>query len=171
MIDTVPLPGFTMNAASFAPLRVPPPALARSTGRGLSRSRNGRCAASAVEFAVIAPFLALLVIGMLEIGRGLMVKEMLSDAAQKGCRTGVLPAKSNTDIQNDVNNIMSDNGVSSCTITILVNGVVADVSTAKRFDQVSVKVSVPVSQVFWTTTFFLTNQMVESETVIMMRQG
>jgi Flp pilus assembly protein TadG len=133
--------------------------------------RQDRRGVSAVEFACVAPFLATLVLGMMEIGRGLMVKEILSDAAQKGCRTAALPGKSNTDVQNDVANIMSDNKVTGFTVTILVNGAAADVSTANRFDQISVKVGVPVSQVFWTTTFFLTTQMVESETVVMMRQG
>jgi Flp pilus assembly protein TadG len=124
-----------------------------------------------VEFALLAPFLGILVLGMLEIGRGLMVKEMLSDASQKACRTAALPGKANADVQAEVDNIMSDNGVTGYSTTILVNGNAADVSTANRFDQISVQVSVPVSSVFWTTTFFLTNQMIESESVIMMRQG
>jgi Flp pilus assembly protein TadG len=135
------------------------------------RSSSARSGASAVEFALLLPFLGILVIGMLEIGRGLMVKEMLSDAAQKGCRTAALPGKSNSDVQADVANIMSDNGVTGYTTTILVNGVAADVATANCFDQISVKVAVPISSVYWTTTFFLTSQMLESETVVMMRQG
>jgi Flp pilus assembly protein TadG len=135
------------------------------------RRRGTRSGVSAVEFACVAPFLAILLLGMLEIGRGLMVKEILSDAAQKGCRTAQLPGKTNTDVQNDVANIMSDNNVTGFTVTILVNGSVADVGNSNRFDQISVKVAVPVSQVFWMTTFFLNAQMVESETVVMMRQG
>jgi Flp pilus assembly protein TadG len=138
------------------------------TSLSFPSQRRGACA---VEFAILAPFLGILVLGMLELGRGLMVKEMLSDASQKACRTAALPGKSNTDVQSEVDNIMLDNGVTGYSTTILVNGAVADVSTANRFDQVSVKVSVPVSQVFWTTTFFLTSKMVESETVVMMRQG
>jgi Flp pilus assembly protein TadG len=134
-------------------------------------SRRSRPGVSAVEFAVLAPFIATLVLGMLEIGRGLMVKETLSDATQKACRTAALPGKANSDVTKEVDDIMKDNSVTGYTTTILVNGVVADVSTATRYDQVSVKVAVPASQVFWTTTFYLTATMVESETVVMMRQG
>jgi Flp pilus assembly protein TadG len=130
-----------------------------------------RRGASAVEFALIAPFLAALVLGMIEIGRGLMVKETLSDAAQKACRTAALPGKTSANVQSEVDNIMSDNNVSGYTVTILVNGTAGDVANANRFDQISVKVDVPVSQVAWMTTFFLTAQMLESETVVMMRQG
>lgn len=134
-------------------------------------SRALRRGVAALEFAVIAPFLAALTVGMIEIGRGLIVKEALSGASQKACRTGVLPGKSNSDVQSEVDNIMSDLGVTGYNTTILVNGTAVDVSTATRFDQISVKVAVPVSQVFWMTTFFLTQQSLESETVVMMRQG
>jgi Flp pilus assembly protein TadG len=130
-----------------------------------------RRAASAVEFALVLPFLGILVLGMFEIARALMVKEALSDAAQRACRTASLPGQSNTAVQADVDNIMSDNKITGYTTTIQVNGTTADVSTAQRNDQVSVKVGVPVTQVFWTTTFFVTSQMVESEAVVMLRQG
>jgi Flp pilus assembly protein TadG len=124
-----------------------------------------------VELAFLAPLLGTLILGMFELGRGLMVKEFLSDAAQKACRTAALPGKSNSDVSAEIDNIMSDNSVTGYSYTIQVNGATADVNTAKQYDQVSVKVSVPVSQVFWTTSFFLPASSVESETVIMMRQG
>ena len=135
------------------------------------RLSSSRRAAVAVEFALVLPFLMILVIGMFELGRGIMVKEFLSDASQKGCRTGVLPGKTNADITNDVADIMKDSNVTGYSVTVLVNGVAGDVTTAQRFDKVSVKVSVPTSQVFWVTTFILTSTTVESETVVMMRQG
>jgi Flp pilus assembly protein TadG len=137
------------------------------------RNRGGRArhAAVAVEFALVLPFLMILVLGMFELGRGIMVKEFLSDAAQKGCRTGALPGKANADILNDVADIMSDSNVTGYTVTVLINGVAADVAAAQRFDQISVKVSVPTSQVFWVSTFILNATTVESEIVVMMRQG
>lgn len=138
---------------------------------GRPRPASTRRAAVAVEFAFVLPFLMILVLGMFEIGRGIMVKEFLSDASQKGCRTGALPGKTNADITNDVADIMRDSNVTGYTVTVLVNGVAGDVTTAQRFDQVSVKVSVPTSQVFWVSTFILTATSVESETVVMMRQG
>jgi Flp pilus assembly protein TadG len=126
-----------------------------------------------VEFALLAPLLVSLVLGMFELARGLMVKEMLSDAAQKGCRTGVLPGKTNSDITSDVNNILADNGIASTdvTTTIQVNGRTADLSTANPNDKISVKVAIPVAKVYWVGTVFLSAQSVESETVVMLRQG
>lgn len=133
-----------------------------------------RLGAAAVEFAVIVPFMGLLIYGMFEISRGMMVKEILTNAARKGCNTGIKPGKTNTDIINDVNNILSDNNInsSSATITILVRDQPYSSSTPpKQFDKVSVQVSIPVSATTWGSTWILKGQAIESETVVMMRQG
>jgi Flp pilus assembly protein TadG len=135
--------------------------------------RRTRSAAVVVEFAVLAPILFFLFIGMNELSRGFQVREVLSDAVRKGCRTGVQPQTRSATITSDVNNILSDNNISasSATVTILVNGNAVDASTARQGDQISVKVSVPVSQVYWAGTFFLPASDIESETIVMMRQG
>ena len=131
----------------------------------------GRRAVAAVELAVVLPFIVALVLGLVEIGRGLSVKESLSDAAQKACRAGAQPGKTTAQAQAEVDNIMQDLGITGYSTAILVNGQQTDIKDAKHNDQISVKVSVPVSQVSWTTTFFLSAQDLESETVIMLRQG
>src|SRR5262245_58450199 len=51
------------------------------------RERRG---VAAVEFAVMATLLFTLVFGMIEVGRGMMVAEMLNNAARNGCRVAVL---------------------------------------------------------------------------------
>ena len=132
-----------------------------------------RRAIAAVEFAVVAPFLVLLATGTFEVARGIIVRQVLTDAARKACRTGALPGKASAAVTADVNDILTDNSIatSAATITILVNGQTADASTAQQGDQVSVKVSVPFNKVNWTPLFFFTNASVESETLVMMRQG
>jgi Flp pilus assembly protein TadG len=139
-----------------------------TTCRRLSR---GRLAAAAVEFALVLPFLATILLGMFEISRAILIRELLSDAAQSASRRASLPGKTNADVTAQVDMIMSANNIQGYSTTILVNGAAMDVSYAQRYDQVSVKVSVPVPQVFWVGTLFITNKMIESETVAMMRQG
>jgi Flp pilus assembly protein TadG len=130
-------------------------------------------AAVAVEFAVVLPFLAGLATGAFEVGRAIMVRQVLTDAARKGCRTGALPDRDNTAVTNDVNDILTDNGLkpTDATVTIQVNGVTANASTAQRNDQLSVKVSIPFAKAAWTPLFFFSSSSIESETLIMMRQG
>jgi Flp pilus assembly protein TadG len=134
-----------------------------------ARCRRG---IAATEFAILAPFLTILILGTFELARGIMVKELLNDAARKGCRTGVQPFKANSDVTAAVNNILTDNGIatSSATITIQVNGVTADCITAKQNDRVNVKVAIPTSATFWVSTYFLKSSTVESDSVSMLRQ-
>jgi Flp pilus assembly protein TadG len=132
-----------------------------------------RAGSATVEFAVFVPILAALMLGMFEMGRAINVKDILSDAARKAGRTGILPNKATSDITAEVTNILNDNNISTSqvTMTVLVNGAAADASTAKRGDQISVKISIPATQVLWLAPFFLNNQSVDSETIVMMRQA
>lgn len=146
----------------------------RASGEGRVRPLGGRrCGAALVEFALVIPVLVTLILGAMEFSRAIMVKEVLQDAVRKACRLSIQPGKANAAITTEVNNILSDNKIASgnATLTIMVNGVVADASTAVRGDQVSVKVSVPVAQVSWTPPLFLTGTTLESETLVMIRQG
>jgi Flp pilus assembly protein TadG len=131
-----------------------------------------RCGSAAVELAVIAPLLGVIVMGMVEMSRAMMAKVILNDAARKACRTGILPTGSNSAINTEVTNILTDNGISgtSATVAVLVNGNAVDANTAQQNDQLSVKVAVPYTQFAWTPPLFLGNTTIESETVVMMRQ-
>jgi Flp pilus assembly protein TadG len=133
----------------------------------------GRRGVAAVEFALIAPVMVFMVVGLIEMGRGLMVKDILGDATRKGCRTGILPSGTNALIIADVNQVLTDNNLTpgNATITILVNGNAVDVSTAKAGDQIAVKVSMPVSAITLVTPLYLPNIDIVSETLYMMRQG
>lgn len=147
--------------------------LSNSAPRGTARrpvvDRQGT---AAIEFAVLATLLVTLTLGVAELSRGIRSKAVLIDAARTGCRAGILPGASNSNVTTDLDSILTDNGltVANATVTIKVNGVVADVSTAKQNDQISVTVSYPVSKVF-THTLFLSTSGNFTETVIMMRQG
>ena len=144
------------------------------------RKRRG---AAVVEFAIVCPILALVLLGMIELCRGIQVKVMLSDAARKGCRTGIQRDKANADITTDCTNIMTDNnfdstkfnpsaGIGSITITVTdPNGnILADSLDAPSGSIVSVQVSIPVSSTTWVPSVFLTTGSLESETVVMMKQ-
>jgi Flp pilus assembly protein TadG len=144
-----------------------------SADGGAGGRRPRRPGNAAVEFALFAPLLSVLMMGMLEMGRAMNAKEILSDAARRAGRTGILPNKATSDITSEASDILSNNQISTTqlTVTVLVNGAAADASTAKRGDQISVKVSIPASQVLWLAPFFLNNQSIESETIVMMRQA
>ena len=53
---------------------------------------------------------------------------------------------------------------------VLVNGVAGDLKTATQSDKITIRVSIPVSQIGWITPIFLPGQAIESESLVMMRQ-
>jgi Flp pilus assembly protein TadG len=127
-----------------------------------------------VEFALIAPLLATLVLGTFEVGRQTMAKQMLSEAARAGCRMAILPAADNASVIARVSEVLTRHGidVGLATITIQVNNVTVDAATAKRNDTVSVEVGVPFSAVSWTNGyFFIPADAMQSEKIVMMREG
>lgn len=131
-----------------------------------------RPAVAAVELAVILLVLGVIVVGMLEMGRALNVKETLSDAARRGCRAGILPGGSDSAISAHVAKVLKDHNLTptDATIQVKVNDVVADAGTAKQNDKISVAVSISVSKVCWITPYFFSRSSIESETMVMMRQ-
>ena len=58
------------------------------SNRRLSRSQ--RRGVSAVEFAVIAPILFLIIFSMVEFGRMVMIQQCVTNASRAGCRRAVL---------------------------------------------------------------------------------
>lgn len=138
--------------------------------------RQNRRAAAAVEFAALAPLLAILALGMLDGGRAFQVKQILNDAARKGCRTAVLPAKTNADVTSEVNNILAAHGIApgGATIRILVTTTSSsDITTAvPGIDRISVQVSIPLSRVFVAGyTHMLDASSMASDAVVMLKQG
>jgi Flp pilus assembly protein TadG len=114
--------------------------------------RARRRGVAAVEFAVVASLLFVLILGIIEFGRAMMVLELLNNAARNGVRVGCLAGSANTDVGSAVTSALSGAGFSGTTNTIKVNGTVADVNTAVSGDAVTVIVQVPYNNVTWLPT-------------------
>ena len=108
-----------------------------------------RRGATTVEFAVTSLVFFTLVLGIVEIGRALMVQHVLTDAARHGCRVGVLDGKATSDVSTAATAVLNAGGAGSATVTVQVNGVVADASTAQSGDEITVLTSVPAGQISW----------------------
>jgi Flp pilus assembly protein TadG len=144
--------------------------------------RQPRSAVAAVDMAFIVPVLGLFMLGMFELSRGIMVKQILTDAARKGCRTGIVQGFGNSDIVNDATDIMRDNGFNSTlfnpptigainiTITDPNGNTLSDAMNAPSGSTLSVQVAIPTTSVNWISYYFLTKNMVESDIVVMMKQ-
>ena len=107
--------------------------------------RKKRLAAAAVEFAVVAPVFLLLVFGMIEYGRMVMVYQILTNASREGARAAVLDGATTSSVTTSVNGFLTDAFISGATVTINPN----PPSSAHNGDPVTVTVSIPFSQVSW----------------------
>jgi len=87
----------------------------------------------------------LLVFGMIEYGRMVMVYQVITNASREGARTAVLDGATTTSVTTAVNNYLTAGAVSGATVTVSPN----PPSGAQNGDPVTVTVSIPFSQVSW----------------------
>jgi Flp pilus assembly protein TadG len=142
-------------------------------GRRLLR-RHSRRGAAVVELALVSPVWLTLLLGICEIGQALKADSVLSAAARAACGTASVPGTANVDVISDVKAVLSANGISTnaLSVTILINGSAGDVSQAVQYSQISIKVSIPTSQVVVVNLLtYLRNTPNLSQTMTIIRQG
>ena len=110
-----------------------------------STDRTNRRGAAVVEFAVLAPLLFLLVFGMPEYGRMVMVQQILTNAAREGCRQAVLEGVTTSAITNTVQSYLSSSTIEGAKVTVSPD----PPSGAGPGGPVTVAVSVSFDQVSW----------------------
>lgn len=125
--------------------------------------RKNRLGAAVVEFAVVAPLFFLLILGMIEFGRMLMVQQVLTNASREGARRAVLDKATTQEISTAVQDYLSSSGIPGATVTVSPN----PPSSASYGEPVSVTVSVPFHEVSWLPTpIFLGGRVLESTTAM-----
>lgn len=131
---------------------------------------GSRAGLATVEFAVIAPVLVGVFLGMLELGRAISVAETLSDATRIACRTAANTANADATVTADALSVLSDNSLdgSQATVAILINGTQASLATASEGDRITVRVSIPVSAITWVPSQYVSGSLTSETT--MMRQ-
>ena len=132
----------------FPSLRRQPDTLTPSDNRvdGVCRScRRNRRGAAVVEFAIVAPVFFLLVFGMIEYGRMVMVQQVLTNASREGARRAVLDGVADADVISTVDTYLTNASISGATTTVTTTAPVPpDVAESR-----TVTVTVPFTQVSW----------------------
>jgi hypothetical protein len=140
----------------------------------MSRSFRKQRGAAAVEFAVVAPVFLLLIFGMLEYGRMVMVQQMLTNASREGARRAVLEGAAESDVRQVVRDylIPANVPVTDQDITILVGDPPAStaLSGAEFGDPVHVKVGINFGNVSWLPSPMYLSSSTRMEAVSVMRK-
>jgi Flp pilus assembly protein TadG len=108
--------------------------------------RKNRRGAAVVEFAIVAPVFFLLVFGMIEYGRMVMVQQILTNASREGARYAViLDSNDTTAVQDKVTDYLESASIGgSPTVTVDWPA-----SGSGSNQPVTVSVSIPFGQVSW----------------------
>lgn len=134
------------------------------TARGAEARR--RCGAAAVEFALVAPIFIMMVFGLIEIGRAVMVQQVMMNAAREGARSGTLLGSTGADVTDTVNKYLADASLPAATVTF-PQGLP---EAAGYGDPVEVHVALKFSQVSWLPVPSYLNSKTLTTNVVMQRE-
>lgn len=115
-------------------------------------SQENRRGAALVEMAVCLPVFLTIMLGIIELGRAIMVGQLVTNAAREGARLAIVDGSTNSQVTDAVKNFLTGAaGVSAgdVTVTITVSSASAgnQVSAAAPRDLITVNVSVPFAKV------------------------
>ena len=117
-----------------------------SKARRKKRQRRG---AAAVEFAIVAPLFIMLVFGMIEFGRMVMVQQVITNASREGARRAVVDASTIEDVRDVVEKYSASSSITVPRENITIN---PDPAVTANGDPITVSVSLPFADISWLPT-------------------
>jgi Flp pilus assembly protein TadG len=111
----------------------------------LHLTERRRTGAAVVEFAVVLPLFFLLVMGGIELGRAMLVRHSLEEAARAGCRLAVARGGTTADVKSIVTEAMNITSITGYTVTVNPDPPTSAAAKAP----VTVSVSAPYNNVSW----------------------
>jgi Flp pilus assembly protein TadG len=134
---------------------------------GTPRRPGARRGVATVELALVAPIFLLVVIGLIEFGRAMMVQQLLTNASREGARVaGRDSVTSASEVQSAVDHYLYGSRVSGATTTVSPNSL----SALPHGDPVTVTVRVPYSRVSWMPSSWFLGGRTLTATSVMTRQ-
>jgi Flp pilus assembly protein TadG len=124
--------------------------------RNRQNSRTDRGGAAMVETALVLPVFFMIVLGIVEFGRAMMVAQLLTNGAREGARLAVMADATNTSVETAVLDFVETSvGVprGNVTVTITVTAAAGNpdpannLANANKRDLCNVLVSVPFADV------------------------
>ena len=129
-----------------------------------TRAKHLRRGAALVEMALVLPIFLMVVLGIVEFGRAMMVSQLVTNAAREGARLAIVGGSTNSDVQNAINSFLAESvnvGSGDVTTTITITPASGNpnpnnqIASSNTRDLISVRVSVPFSKVSFIPGDFL----------------
>lgn len=115
-----------------------------------------RRGAAMVEMALVLPLFVMIILGIIEFGRAMMVSQLITNAAREGARLAVIDGSSNTSVQSAVQSFLTGAlRVSSTDVSVSISITPAagnpdpgnECANAQARDLITVNVQVPYNKV------------------------
>jgi len=131
--------------------------------------RKHRRGSAVVEFAVVAPVFFAFTLGMIEIGRAVMVQQILTTASREGARQAVLDGATQSAVTSFITSYLTSASVSGGSLAVAYS---PSIPTAAGYNgPVTVTVSIPFSQVSWSPSPIFLNGATMKASTTMQREG
>jgi len=129
----------------------------------VAAENNPKCArrrhvAAVMELALSVPVLIVFLFGSMEIGRAVMAKHVLEEAARAGCRIAVSESSTTQDVEDVVVAAMALAGFSRHTVVVSPD----PRNELAPFEAVTVTVSIPYSDVAWFNASYMEGKSLEA---------
>lgn len=119
-----------------------------------------------VELAVCLPVFMLMLLGIIEFGRALMVSQMLTSAAREACREAIIDGATEADVEAQAKDLVTQTvgcNASDVTVDIVVTSVSSEaeldnLSDAQHRDLIEIDITVPFNAISYSGGRFLTGQ-------------
>jgi Flp pilus assembly protein TadG len=134
--------------------------------RGTTPRLIRRRGVAATEFAIVAPIFFLLIIGVIEVGRAIMVQQVLINAARAGARRAVMLSSTQQETLDAVTDFTDSVGVPTVTASVTPDPGAAAAGTA-----ITVSASVNFASVSWLPAPWFMGSKVLSSTSVMRKEG
>lgn len=131
------------------------------------RKQDSRRGTALVEMAVVLPVFLMVVWAIIEFGRGMMVANMVTNAAREGARLAVIDGNTNTNVQNSITTFLQQAinvSPGDVTVTISIDAAPGNpdplnqISNAEPRDLINILVSVPFDSVSYIPGNFLSGK-------------
>ena len=114
-----------------------------------SQSRRG---AAMLEFAIVLPILLLIILGIIELGRVMMLNQITTNACREACRRAIIPGMTNTYVLDVANSYLDAGGISNVGRVVNVldtGGIATTVEAVQSHGSVTIEVQIPYAQNTW----------------------
>lgn len=117
-----------------------------------------------MEFAVVAPVLFLMIFGMIEFGRLIMVQQIMTNASREGAREAVLDGATSTTVDTHVREYLQGTSIDPNGVTVAFN---ISPQSATAGDAVTVTLTLDFNDVSWLPgSWFLSNTTMRAQTTM-----